>query len=206
MEEKTSNKIWSTRLAKTRCVQEVFDLREIVYLFENTFDLRMTTIKLEFKKVQLNPNEFIWLLKLLELNKCLELYVVNSFMKLEGGGIYIVPKLISPTFKVPSHVSLVDISFFGKPFEYFCWHFSRVVGQKSTTNVPKCIFYVLYETYKNNCNFNWADVISNQLVIQLHRLSKNNRLFMMAYLIMFLCKGMCLTVYPVILNSIVLRN
>lgn len=45
---------------------------------------------------------------------------------------------------------------------------------------------MLDETYKNNCIFDWAYVIQNELPFQLHILPKRNGFFMMSYLITLL--------------------
>jgi hypothetical protein len=74
----------------------------------------------------------------------------------------------------------------------FAWLFTWVTNQESMTYFPRYVLFVLCGTFKINSNFDWLQIISNEISHQLSSYQQTKRFLMIAYL-----------VYAVIYNYIV---
>jgi hypothetical protein len=61
--------------------------------------------------------------------------------------------------------------------------FDRVVGQDSTTNIPRSELYILHFTVHENTIFDWEKIISNEVIAQLMNFKTKNKSYMASYFI-----------------------
>ena len=85
-----------------------------------------------------------------------------------------------------------DMDFLKESFKEFAWLFARVSILESRAYFPWYVLFVLCVTFRMNLNFDWTQIISNEVSHQLLSYQQIERFFMTTYL-----------VYVVICNCIV---
>jgi hypothetical protein len=70
-----------------------------------------------------------------------------------------------------------------EPYKEFSWLFVSLDGKESTSCVPKYVFYVLHESIRVRINFDWAEIISNEVSHHLFMYEQTKRFFMTSYLV-----------------------
>ena len=82
-------------------------------------------------------------LKNVVVNKCLKLCEENTFLGSQLSRVNIIQQFIFSISQVILHISLQGIYFFTKSYRDLYWLFSHLMNIRTTTNVPKSIFYFL---------------------------------------------------------------
>ena len=70
-----------------------------------------------------------------------------------------------------------------KPYREIAWLFTRVIGQDSTTTIPRLAIYILHFTVHEQVIFNWEKNIYGEIYSQLSNFKKNKRFYTSSYLI-----------------------
>jgi hypothetical protein len=78
--------------------------------------------------------------------------------------------LTSPTSD--ANATQVEVCSLKYPYKEFAWLFARIIGQESTTSVPKYIVYIMYHSIHKDVVIDWAQIISNEVSFQLGSIRK----------------------------------
>ena len=70
-----------------------------------------------------------------------------------------------------------------EPYQEFAWLFAWIVGQDYKVYFPWYVIFILCCTYKMGLDFEWAQIISNEISHQWENYQQTEKFFMVAYLV-----------------------
>lgn len=165
-----SNHLKEIGLIKEGCMPEVFGVWEVVSWCSKRFDASNRIIQVGdniVSPINLIPLVFQKMLILPKPNKELKLHKLDNFITNCGGPKRLLTYLIDSLSRVKTNAFYFDTNFLKDPFMEFSWLFTRVTSQESTTCFPWYVMFVLYGTFRMNWNFDWDQIIPNDISHQL---------------------------------------
>jgi hypothetical protein len=182
--EINSNQIWTSEIASTGCVPEVFDCKELISWCIDKFDKNQRIIQLQGESpISLTPSVFKIMFKLPEPTMNFKGDEAKDFLKARNGGLEILQEYLEDPTLMPEDLSAIQVSLLKKPYQEMAWLFSRVAGKESTATIPHLVLYILYFSIHKKAIFDWAKIISGELSFQLENFRKSKKFYMSSYLI-----------------------
>jgi hypothetical protein len=171
-------------IALAGCVPEVYDFKELISWCIDKFDKNQRIIQLQGESpISLAPSVFKRMLRLPEPTMTFKSVEAKDFLKTKNGGFELLQDYLEDPTILPEDLSSIQVSSLKNPYREMVWLFARVVGQESTTTVPRLTLYILYFSIHENTMFDWERIISSELSFQLGNFRKNKKFYMSSYLI-----------------------
>jgi hypothetical protein len=105
LEEKNSNKVWTSGIALASCMPEVSDFKELILWCVDNFNNEKRIIQLQGKTpISLAPTVFRRMLRLPEPTTIFKISEEDAFLKANHGGMEILDNFLlkpSNTLKIP---------------------------------------------------------------------------------------------------------
>jgi hypothetical protein len=70
----------------------------------------------------------------------------KSFLKERNNGLELLQEYLEDPTMMPEDLSNIQVSLLKNPYREITWIFTRVVGQESTTTIPRLALYILHFT------------------------------------------------------------
>lgn len=103
-------------------------------------------------------------LRLLEPNKEFKIAKVDEFITNQGGQKILLYYFTDSLSRLKIGSFQFDVDIHKQPFKEFACLFAQVINEESTTLFPWYILYVFYGTPKMDWKFDWAQIISNEIL------------------------------------------
>ena len=186
VEKKCSNCLWIIELAKSSYRLKVFNVLELVLWCSKWLDATKRIIHVHETSLDprsLRPIVFQNMLRLPKPNKELKLSEIDSFIAKNGGLKKLLLYFIDALSGIKSNAYKFYTNLLKEPYQEFAWLFAWVMGQGTTSYFPHYVFSVLCCTFRMDLNFNWAQIISNEISDQLENYQQTENFFMTAYFV-----------------------
>jgi len=108
----------------------------------------------------------------------------DSFLDSHGGGANLLKDFLASSSTMFTDTIHVDINLLSKPYHDFSWIFLLLIGQESTSHIPRYVLYVLYLSFENEVIFDWDEIISNEIFYKLSNYLNIERFCMTSYLVL----------------------